>query len=47
MDFQPFYQAMREQGVRKKETFINGQLSFSISYYDEDEKFYHGYLLGS
>ncbi len=46
VDFQPFYQAMREQDARKMEESINGQLSFSISYYDEGEKFYHGYLLG-
>ena len=45
-DFQPFYQAMQAQDTQKMENFINGQLSFSISYHDESENFYHGYLLG-
>lgn len=45
-DFTPFYQAMRTQDTQKMEEFINGQLNFSISYHDEGERFYHGYLLG-
>ncbi len=45
-DFTPFYQAMRAQDTQKMEEFINGQLNFSISYHDESERFYHGYLLG-
>lgn len=45
-DFAPFYQAMREQDTQKMEEFINGQLNFSISFHDEGERFYHGYLLG-
>ena len=28
------------------EEFINNQLNFSITYHDEGERFYHGYLLG-
>ena len=30
----------------KMEEFINGQLSKSISYYDNAENFYHGYMVG-
>lgn len=45
-DFTPFYQAMRAQDTQKMEEFINNQLNFSISYHDEGERFYHGYLLG-
>ncbi len=45
-DFTPFYQAMRTQDTQKMEEFINNQLNFSISYHDEGERFYHGYLLG-
>jgi hypothetical protein len=46
VDFQPLYQAMQSQDVAQMEDFINGQLSLSISYHDESETFYHGYLLG-
>ena len=45
-DFTPFYQAMRAQDTQKMEEFINNQLNFSITYHDEGERFYHGYLLG-
>lgn len=45
-DFAPFYQALRTQDTAAIEEFINGQLSVSISYHDEAERFYHGYLIG-
>ncbi len=45
-DFAPFYQALRAQDTGGIEEFINRQLSKSISYHDEAERFYHGYLLG-
>lgn len=45
-DYRPFYQAFHNQDTQAIEAFINKQLAFSISYYDEAEKFYHGYLPG-
>ncbi len=45
-DFTPLYQALHIQDTTAIEEFINGQLTFSISYHDAAEQFYHGYLLG-
>lgn len=45
-DFGPFYQALRDRDTQVAQDFINSQLAFGISYYDEAEKFYHGCLLG-
>ena len=45
-DFTPLYQALHIQDTAAIEEFINGQLTFSISYHDAAEQFYHGYLLG-
>lgn len=40
------YEAVCGQDTGRMEAFINQQLAYSISYYDETENFYHGYLLG-
>lgn len=45
-DFKPFYQALKDRNTEAMENFINGQLVRSISYYDSQENFYHGYLFG-
>lgn len=45
-DFTSFYEAVCGQDTGRMEAFINQQLAYSISYYDETENFYHGYLLG-
>lgn len=45
-DYHSFYHAVQEQDIHAMESFINSQLAFSISYYDQAENFYHGYLLG-
>ena len=45
-DYHIFYQDILAGNCTGIETFINDQLSDSISYYDNAENFYHGYLLG-
>ncbi len=45
-DSAPFYEGMRVGDCRRMEDFICGQLSGSISYFDNAESFYHGYLFG-
>lgn len=45
-DYHIFYQDILAGNCTEIETFINDQLSDSISYYDNAENFYHGYLLG-
>ena len=45
-DFMPFYEALMCEKCEKIENFINSQLAGSISYYDNEENFYHGYMLG-
>lgn len=45
-DFQPFYRAVLEGNREFIEYFISRQLLGSISYYDNEESFYHGYLVG-
>lgn len=45
-DFSLFYQSILEGNCALAEGFISKQLSESISYYDNAENFYHGYLVG-
>ena len=45
-DFRVFFQSMLTGDTEKMEEFITGQLSKSISYYDNAENFYHGYMVG-
>lgn len=45
-DFTQFYQALLVGDCEAIEEFIKKQLSESISYYDNAENFYHGYLVG-
>lgn len=45
-DFTPFYEGVRNGNCEQMEEFINSQLAGSISYYDNAENFYHGYLFG-
>lgn len=40
------YNALLHGKKGKVEEFINGQLLGSISYFDSEEKFYHGYMMG-
>lgn len=46
VDFEPFYNALLHGEKGKVEEFINAQLLGSISYFDSEEKFYHGYMMG-
>lgn len=41
-----FYEGIRSGCCESMEAFINSQLEGSISYYDNAENFYHGYLFG-
>ncbi len=45
-DFVPFYEAVINEKCDIMEEFLSDQLMESISYYDNAESFYHGYLLG-
>lgn len=45
-DYHILYQDILTGNCTGVENFINDQLSDSISYYDNAENFYHGYLLG-
>ena len=45
-DLRPFYENLLEGNSEEMALFITGQLSSSISYYDNAENFYHGYLIG-
>lgn len=45
-DFKPFYEGVRTGNCEEIEKFINSQLVKSISYYDDVENFYHGYMFG-
>ena len=45
-DFSLFYRAVLEGNCSEMECFMKRQLSESISYYDNAENFYHGYLVG-
>lgn len=46
VDFTLFYQKLLEGDCVFLENFIKKQLAESISYYDNAENFYHGYLVG-
>lgn len=45
-DFSSFYQNILEGREEEMAAFITKQLSVSISYYDNAENFYHGYMVG-
>lgn len=45
-DFKPFYEGVRTGNCEEIEKVINSQLVKSISYYDDVENFYHGYMFG-
>ncbi len=45
-DLTSFYEAVKTGDCETMENVINRQLMDSISYYDNAENFYHGYLLG-
>ena len=46
-DFRPFYEAVLTGKSEQIADFISHQLMGSISYYDNAESFYHGYLVGT
>lgn len=45
-DYRPLYESLLNADAQGVEDFICAQLSESISYYDNAESFYHGYMLG-
>lgn len=45
-DFRDLYQAMEEGDAQKMEDILNEQLFATISFYDNAENFYHGFLAG-
>lgn len=45
-DFKPMYQALLDGDSVTVEEMIRQQLRECISYYDNEERFYHGFLLG-
>ena len=45
-DITPMYQAVFAGDSETFEQLVKGQLSGSISYFDTEERFYHGFLLG-
>lgn len=45
-DFKPMYQALFDGDCGVVEEMIRQQLRECISYYDSEERFYHGFLLG-
>lgn len=45
-DFSSMYQAMLQKDAQSFERIVQQQLSGSISYFDSEEDFYHGFLLG-
>ncbi|MDO4554931.1 MAG: AAA family ATPase [Lachnospiraceae bacterium] len=45
-DYDNFYHALLSENAEEMEDFISNQLIKSISYYDNKESFYHGYLAG-
>lgn len=46
MNLEQVHQAMLEGDAENFESFLNRQLKSSISYYDENESFYHGFMMG-
>ncbi len=45
-DFRDLYRAMEEGDAEKMGEILNGQLFSTISFYDSEENFYHGFLTG-
>ncbi len=45
-DFHDLYRAMEEGNAQKMTDILNGQLFRTISFYDNAENFYHGFLTG-
>lgn len=45
-DFSVLYDGLKSGECEQIESFINSQLTASISYYDDAERFYHGYMIG-
>lgn len=45
-DFSVLYEGLKSGECEQIESFINSQLIASISYYDDAERFYHGYMIG-
>lgn len=45
-DFRDFYRAMEDGNAEKMEQILNEQLFSTISFYDNAENFYHGFLTG-
>ena len=45
-DFRDLYRAMEEGDAEKMGEILNGQLFSTISFYDNAENFYHGFLTG-
>ena len=45
-DFHDLYLAMEEGDARRMTDILNGQLFRTISFYDNAENFYHGFLTG-
>ena len=45
-DFTPMYKAIFQGDAESFERMVKQQLSGSISYFDSEEQFYHGFLLG-
>lgn len=45
-DFSVLYEGLKSGECEQIESFINSQLTASISYYDDAERFYHGYMIG-
>lgn len=46
IDFQDFYNHVLSGDEKEIENFLSEQLARSISYYDNAESFYHGYMIG-
>ena len=46
LDLTPLHQALLNGKAKTLEELIKGYLKASISYYDENESFYHGFILG-
>ena len=45
-DVSVLYEGLKSGECEQIENFINSQLAASISYYDDAERFYHGYMIG-
>ncbi len=45
LDYSPLYEAIKNKNCTEIEEFISSLLSKSISYFDSEESFYHGFFL--